>query len=255
MDSGIKKVLELISKGKITSEDGERLIKEILRKEKNDNNENNSINVNGNEFPIKKVIFTSLNGDTKIIGGEKNKIDLKANGKLYGNQEGDAFVVKSVNAEDIIIYMDKNLDIQGKLVSGDLDLRDIEGNISIVSVTGDIKMNNIGNTYIKSVSGDILAEDLKGDISINSVSGDISLKVSNSNNISVNAEASDIKIMVPKNSGININCKSERGEIKKEMKFDRIIRETDNLLIAEKGDKQINIAINSRKGDILIGEY
>ncbi|NIA23590.1 MAG: hypothetical protein GWP03_05485 [Proteobacteria bacterium] len=169
MNENIRKILKLVASKKISSEDGEKLIREILRHEKGSTEESNTIE--NMEATIKNIDINAFSTDLTISGREEEGVDANADGPMTGTQEGDTFFIKSQKADDITVKANRSLNIRTKILSGDIELKGINGDLNITTVSGDIKMSDIKGGFIKSVSGDIDINGVNGDITIKSVSG------------------------------------------------------------------------------------
>jgi hypothetical protein len=280
MSDKIRRILEMLKEGKISSEDAEKLIKAVERKDSKDtkgkkfivsevldeipgiienaiggkNSKSKELTASKND--IKKIIIKALNGNMDIYRSEDDKISLKAKGMLTGIQRGDEFIVKSFNADHINIKTPSDVDIYTTLVSGDITFSDLKNKIFIKSVSGNIDGENItGDLTLKAVSGDTSLNRFNGDLQIDSISGDVDLMIVDGNNINIIGVSSDITVKIPKGIGILIEAKSKNGEVDSEIELESMEINEDNYIKGIRGDKHLNLKIEVKSGDIEILEY
>ena len=255
MNESIRKILKLVAEKKISSEDGEKLIREILRHEKKNSEEGDTLNVDNIETGIKNIDISALSTDLTISGIDKDGVDARADGPMTGTQEGDTFFIKSQKADDIIVDANRSLNVRAKILSGDIELNGIEGNLNITTVSGDIRIIATRGGFVKSVSGDIDIREINGNITVKSVSGDIRLNIIDSTLLTVEAISSDIYIELPRNIGTEFNIQSKSGDIDVGFDMDNISKRERGLLIANRGDGHLKLNVNVKSGDIHIKEY
>ncbi len=280
MSDKIRRILEMLKEGKISSEDAEKLIKAVERKDNKDIKGKkiivseildeipgiieNAIGGKGNKSKellaskkdIKKIKIKILNGNMDIVRSEDDKISLKAKGVLTGIQKEDEFIVKSFNADHINVKIPTDVDIYTTLVSGDITLSDLKNKIFIKSVSGNIDGDNItGDLILKAVSGDTSLNKFNGDLKSNSVSGDVDLTIVDGNNINIIGVSSDVTVKIPKGIGISIEAKSKKGEVDSGIELESMEINEDNYIKGVRGDKHLNLSIEVKTGDIEILEY
>jgi len=280
MSDKIRRILEMLKEGKISSEDTEKLIKAVERKDIKDTKGKKIIvseildeipeiieNAIGKKISkskeliaskkdIKKIVIKSLNGDMDISKSEDDKISLNAKGVLTGIQRGDEFIIKSFNADHMNIKTPSDIDIYTTLVSGDITFSDLKNKIFIKSVSGNIYGENItGDLTLKAVSGDTSLGKFNGDLQIDSVSGDVDLMIVDGNNINIIGVSSDVTVKIPKGIGILIEAKSKKGEVDSEIGLESTEINEDNHIKGIRGDKHLNLTIEVKSGDIEILEY
>lgn len=153
--------------------------------------------------------FTNISGDVKISGWDRSEISIEAvkSGrgrdiarkmqlvKVEFEQRGDKVECKvhypdkrerrrhdldsNMNVSvDFTIHVPRNCKLEDfSVVSGDLEISNINGEIELQVVSGNIEGRKIGGEIdISAVSGDINLDELHGKLEINTTSGDIVLE-------------------------------------------------------------------------------
>lgn len=150
----------------------------------------------------------------EVYGNEKNKENIDAkikNETLNIEQKGSSICFGFCYSDNlIIIYMPKenNLGLDINTVSGDIDiLVDVSNDISLKSISGDIKTKNLKDASLNTTSGDINVEKVRN-ASLNTVSGDI--KVNEASNIDAKSTSGDITILEVTNK---LSIKSTSGDV------------------------------------------
>lgn len=182
----IKKVEELFSSGKITEEVKEKLIQEIEKIEEKKGFESKK--------RYKEVEFDLIFEDVEIVGKEEqqnivfeygregvdieeseNKLLIKSKSRgvhinVFGFKIGT-----EIYTEKIKLYIPKNINLIVNDISGNINIKNINGSFKIKGISGNVEIENIsGDGYIYTISGDIECNLIKGNFNISSKSGDIS---------------------------------------------------------------------------------
>jgi hypothetical protein len=86
------------------------------------------------------------------------------------NQEED--VVRVQSRSDLDLTVPKNASISVERVSGDANIRQLEGSLQIQRVGGDLSIQDIGPTEVMSVGGDVKIHTSEGALSIQRIGAD-----------------------------------------------------------------------------------
>ena len=200
----------------------------------------------------KTLRLERTHGDVKIIGGEavgnlratvtvrgKDRDDAQQRAEQWTpviEENGNGLVLKqAANSleEDIEIRIPRgvNLDIRvesgdvnirdtfGTLRvdtrSGDLDASDFEGAVEIISAAGDVRLRNAKDARvdIENKSGDILVMNVDGSISIRSSNGDVRLKDVGGSTVGVETVSGDIDIDMKDPVDGSVNLRTVSGDV------------------------------------------
>lgn len=213
-----------------------------------DNYTTEAININ--------KIYLNLNStDVEIIDSIDNNVKVE----YYSNRDNNAKIeyedgVLSVNEEKydtscigicntrrkvvVSVPSEFKTDYEIKLKSGDLkssiDLSD--NNMAISTMSGDIKLNKVGNISMATMSGDVEIESIVGSIAISTMSGDVRIYDFNIlSNSSITTMSGDVKANHLTESYVEASSKS--GDIK----VSNVDRKSDIVL-----------KINTTSGDISV---
>ena len=182
-----------------------------------------------------KKIHTELKSDDsgfKLTNNLKHKInfgsglksvkyvlDIPKESSIALNIIGGDLNVKDISGEielvttggDVILNkLDGKIFI--KTLGGDINSFNLEGNIELHSAGGDIECKNItGNTEVKTMGGDIVLEKIKGIIKAKTFGGDIEINEFDGKTVNLETFGGDIEIN--KING-NVNAETAGGDIK-----------------------------------------
>ena len=199
-NDAILRLEKLLSEGKINESEFEELKKAILSDEPiaHEGSSEGLFTAEG----VNLVKFkTSDSCDVKIMGREGNKIEIIEGKELFRiHKENGVAEIVSVERDDgtmgsagilhflenhflkgervsVVVPQEINVDIS--VVSGDIFVSDIQGDVSAKSISGDIRLENItGNANAVSMSGDITLSKFEGTLHTEAKSGDIKLSYS-----------------------------------------------------------------------------
>lgn len=221
---------------------------------------------------VKNYDIKIMNSDSEdviveVYGSEKNKshINLDLNNKeLKITQSGSTFCFGFCFYDnEIIVYLPSDLKngIDLLTVSGDIFAEVLfnQAEVSIKTVSSDIKVNGISKGDIKSTSGDILIDNITDGV-ITTVSGDIS--ISKASNIKASSTSGEIEIKELEVANIKTtsgDIELDNFRIKENSKVESVSGYVNIRLLNEayvdaetkSGDKDIKVMRNS-KYDLVI---
>ena len=103
--------------------------------------------------------------------------------------------------------------VDTKARSGQVELRDIGGDVKLDLTSGDVTVNGLtGRLDVKGNSGDIEATNLHGPVDAQTTSGDIELNLAEPNNILAKGTSGDIEITAPGDS-YRVDTTTRSGEV------------------------------------------
>jgi DUF4097 and DUF4098 domain-containing protein YvlB len=109
-------------------------------------------------------------------------------------------------------------DLSLKSASGDLTAGAIDGRASVNTASGDISIGHVrGTVHANSASGDISVDAADGDAKANTASGDVSLSAVRSGEVSVNSASGDVTLGVRRGSKAYLDCSTVSGDARSEL--------------------------------------
>ncbi|MFT3906136.1 MAG: DUF4097 family beta strand repeat-containing protein [Steroidobacteraceae bacterium] len=171
---------------------------------------------------------------TGTIGGKVERVEVAANGdhstvkvvlpalSVGGNGSADLLVQVPMNSAVNVTLVSADLALTG--VNGDLNLRTISGNIegdvganaNVNSVSGDITVAARGmhrNYELKSISGDIKATGLGNNVSVSTVSGDAELTLGTVSRAQLESVSGNVMVATQLDSGGSLAAESVSGDL------------------------------------------
>lgn len=138
-----------------------------------------------------KVRIPAAPGDLRVSGWGRDEISARTDGDALDLiMSGDEVTVTCDG--DLILSIPRRLALDLGVVSGDVDLRELPGGVTVGEVEGDLALRMVGAAVIGALHGDLEARESgpltadevrtdlsvrggKGDLNVRSVSGDVSL--------------------------------------------------------------------------------
>lgn len=190
MEEAIKKIIEMLEKGKITAEDAERLIKAVKEAEKKEREyrffdfgwipemvkdaihsafifKKGGFEEVIREIPLKEIIkVTSYNGDIKIKTQKRDNIKIEAEGANFKEEENE-IIVNSYGDIEIFTPEENNLIIIYNY-SGEVELEGNFKKLKINTYSGDISIDGeFDEMDLDTYNGDCKVETKRKPIMIN----------------------------------------------------------------------------------------
>lgn len=200
----IKERLEkLYKEGKLSLEEKEKLSKLLLEEKKE---EERKFPEQVSEIEIENIKIGDLEiegveGLTSIrmVRGEENISVNNVGNKVSLTQkfvESGFGIFRNIKfGSKVVLQIPKTIEyLKIKLVSSDVSIKNIAGNLNISLVSGDSEISNFkGDLDLNAISGDIKIENYEGKINISTKSGDIEI-IKTSGSIKAKAYSGDIRI-------------------------------------------------------------
>lgn len=124
--------------------------------------------------PTPHIHLEKIPGNLQIAGWDREELSAKSDaGEINIQSQENEFKVQCDG--DLILYIPQQAQLSIGIVSDDMDLRGISGNIYIQSVRGDLQVRSVGQIEIGHISGDINLRHANGNCTITHVAGDASL--------------------------------------------------------------------------------
>lgn len=111
-----------------------------------------------------------------VYGPRQRGEDTCRNNHGRDNDHGDRSIDVDV---EFVVYVPSGVEFVGAMVTGDVEARGLDGDVTANSVTGDVIVSTTGAVRANTVSGDLDVEmgRLDGDQRFHTVSGDITLRL------------------------------------------------------------------------------
>lgn len=131
-----------------------------------------------------KVRVTAAPGDLRVAGWDHEEVSARTDGDMLDLiLAGDEVTVACDG--DLILNIPHRLALNLEVVSGDADVRELPGGVTIREVEGDLALRMVGATAVGTVMGDmearesgpLTADDLHADLSVRGGKGDLFVKV------------------------------------------------------------------------------
>lgn len=172
------------------------------------------------------LTLANINGSVQILPGDDGEVKVSAVKHLdHGNAERTQIIIEQLENEqvsvkthfaqngiklfhnrpcdvDYFVHMPKssNVDVSG--VSCTQSMEGLEGELKLVSVSGEIKVHSLkGKLKASTVSGNVSGDQLSGSLKFNAVSGDIRLSDSNLTTVRGNTVSGNIHLQSPLGEG------------------------------------------------------
>jgi hypothetical protein len=122
------------------------------------------------ETPLIKI--GRIGGDLRLSGHDETFLEVQApdDGKLNVEKGEDGASIDC--RKGCLIFMPRGGQIQAGEVGGDCRMTDVEGQVLLRTVGGDLSLRRIGQASFELIGGDLQARRLAGDLAIDRVGGD-----------------------------------------------------------------------------------
>lgn len=219
----LRKLDELVRMGRLTEEEKEEMLKEILNNEK----EEASTKTIGGGY--KGIFINVTREDLEIEGCDIDNIQIEKGVDTVDIEEkGEELKIVSklkvkgvprfsfsrllATAPVLKIKIPKKINITIHTISGDVSVKGITGKLLIKSLSGDTKIEEVeGEIELDSISGDLNLTNVNGVISLHLKSGDITIRNCEVNG-SLKTYSGDVYIYKTLIKGLKFNIFS--GDIK-----------------------------------------
>ena len=131
-----------------------------------------------------KVVLTSAPGDLRVTGWARDEVAAKTDGDVLDMVMGSTEITITCDS-DLILSIPHRLALDVLEGSGDADLRELPGGISIRTIEGDLALRMVGPVSLGSVEGDVAvrnctsfsADEIEADFSLHDCNGDVSVRL------------------------------------------------------------------------------
>lgn len=123
------------------------------------------------EVKSQKALEVSIAGDASIKTGAEGLIIATSVGTIKADEKNKERIILSCD-KDCEIQIPAGLVLNIQNVGGDAMLSNLEGGLTVISISGDLLMRDTAAAEILSVGGDLEASLVKGELSIEHLGGD-----------------------------------------------------------------------------------
>lgn len=253
------RILNLIKEGKISAEEGLKLLDAIEQKSEEKKHKEFVFHMphfpkdafaGFGKFPemVTKIVNDTCSAAVDKVMGESGEISERrfpAKEHVVIRAVSGDIDIEGVQSNEIVLdaccglqkIEAKDNELLLSMISNDIDLKvPTKTNISISSVSGDINCKEItGNLEIQTVSGDLELEKITGKVEIKSASGDIEAKEF-SGAIDIKTASGDIEVKFSELEDSAIETKSGDISIVLPKKIDAVVE-----MFSEEGEVKISI--------------
>jgi hypothetical protein len=122
------------------------------------------------------VTIESVSGSLQVKGWDEDniRIDIQNADDLHYTADDDMLTMTADSDCVLRVPTDSNLTIQS--VNRDAYVANLDGEVSIESVSGSLTMKNVGETKVENVSGNLTIRGIDGDLYVNEVSGNAAIR-------------------------------------------------------------------------------
>lgn len=123
-----------------------------------------------------EITIESVSGSLQVKGWDEDniRVDVHNQDDLHYTADDDMLTLRSDSDCVLRVPSESTLTVQS--VSRDAYIANIEGEVSIESVSGSLTMKNVGETKVENVSGNFTVRGVDGELYINEVSGNASIR-------------------------------------------------------------------------------
>lgn len=118
------------------------------------------------------ITIQSIGGDLRISGREGDELEAQAPEKGELKVEESKKGVEIACRSGCLLFVPKGAQIEAGYIGGDGRMTDIDGEVLIRTVGGDLSLRRLGKTSIERVGGDAQIREIEGDLMIDHVGGD-----------------------------------------------------------------------------------
>jgi DUF4097 and DUF4098 domain-containing protein YvlB len=212
------------------------------------------------EFESKgKLMLRNVSGDTEIEGWDRPSVRFARNeGGLWKANEREGMIMAKVLSGDLKVKVPFHTQVIANTVSGNVEMKNVNGKTEIKSVSGDIELRNLkGSLDLSTTSGDIRIRDLEGKCHILTVSGDVDLGFRSELSGHVETKSGDVRVWVPSDANVLVEAEIvEEGEVTNsvEAACEKIEEKPGHTKLGF-GTKEHHLWIRCRSGDIELCSY
>ncbi|MBN1401518.1 MAG: DUF4097 family beta strand repeat protein [Anaerolineae bacterium] len=204
-----------------------------------------------------QIIVETTSGDVQLHGHDASHVEVRASREAQVEQDAGTLRIRSKpgGSSDLRIAVPHRCKLSVHLASGDVQLRDVGGEIAIRSMSGDVDAwNASGVLHIRTVSGDttLRAAHLT-ELSIETVSGDSSVETSlvDGGQYQVRSVSGDLRLGLDEGQACTVAMTSLSGDLACDVAHQVASKERGSKRIVI-GDGGPLVQVHTTSGDVRI---
>jgi hypothetical protein len=139
-----------------------------------------------------KILIETINGDLSLVGWEGDDVLLKGDDEVMQfKQNGE--IVNISCGDDLSLRVPKAASIFVNKIDGDASIRGVMGNIELKNIEGDLSIRDVNSVAIDTVQADLNLRSAKGHVTIKSAHRDVSIRDVDGN-VSLESVADDLAL-------------------------------------------------------------
>lgn len=214
------------------------------------------------------VSLRNLSGAVRISTWNQNAVKVDAVKTAYSQERLQEAKIEIENTADRVVirtkYPDRNWDDERDGDNEAHRLASVEYNLTIPAgasldevklVSGDVDVKGVtGEVRISTVSGNVNAEGLRGRAELSSVSGDVHVTFANAKNrIKLNSVSGDVIASLPADASVQVSANTVSGDISNEFGIEvEHGRYVGHHLSGQIGNGEGNLELHSVSGEIRV---
>ncbi len=178
--------------------------------------------------PEGSLLVKGARGDFEIVGWDEEQVRVR--GELDDLATGLTFEVEGEKAllrvdmpeqgvnwgdgSDLKIHVPRNIRLRVAVISADVDLKRLGGDVAVRTVSGEVEGEDLGaNTHVKTTSGDVELSGASGSVRVVTTSGDAELEV-DAQAVQVDTMSGDIQLALGNFDSVRANSISGELDIR-----------------------------------------
>lgn len=139
-----------------------------------------------------KIMIDNIGGDLSLVGWEGDDILLKGDeDEMHFKQDGDQVTISC--DDDISLRVPKASSVFINRISGDASIRGVMGGIELKDIEGDLSIRDVDSVAIDTIQSDFSLRGAKGHLSVKSAHSDVSIRDVDGN-VSLESVADDLAL-------------------------------------------------------------
>ena len=139
-----------------------------------------------------KIFIENIGGDLSLVGWEGDDILLKGDeDEMQFNQDGEQVNISC--DDDLSLRVPKAASVFIKSIGGDASIRGVMGGIELKDIEGDLSIRDVDSVAIDTIQSDFSLRGAKGHLSVKSALGDVSIREVDGN-VSLESVSDDLAL-------------------------------------------------------------
>lgn len=204
------------------------------------------------------VVIETSSGDAQVEGWSEARVEVESSGRdARVEQEGATLRIhpRPTGSGDVKVRAPQHSDVVLRSVSGDVQVRNLEGDLNVQSTSGDVKISRLrGQLKAHTVSGDLKVRRSRlSGAQIDTVSGDMELETTldPQGQYEVRGVSGDLKLWLPAGTKCTVYSTSLSGHFDSDLPHEIVEQSRRNLEVRINGGGPA-FHVRSTSGDISV---